>query len=153
VIYGDPDAFAILWDEVEGWSTQTFRNGLIGLMCGGSLIGNRLFKATLGPELLRLSHVANSTAHLSPAAASTWDAAAVYALALQQHHEETDEFKGSLLLSPWALDDAGFFVFLAVDDNGLERLVFPGGGGTPEDMVVAPGSVGNVVRSMVERLS
>lgn len=154
MIFGDPDGFAVYWEELAEWSTNTFKNGLIGVVCGGEVVGGRILRATLGPEVLRLKQTLLLLQRQTDTVPSSWDASAIYAHAIEQLSRiDHWEMRDVTLLSPWALVDAGQFVFFVINDNQTERVVFFARNGGGEDVIVAKGSVASAIQGLIDQLS
>jgi hypothetical protein len=52
MLSGNPDSFAIWFDQVDFWSTEKFKNGCFGYFIGGTLIWS--LRSTLGVDVNRL---------------------------------------------------------------------------------------------------
>ena len=153
MIFGDPDGFAIYWDEMTEWSTNVFKNGLIALVCGGEVVGGRVLRATLGPEILRLKQTLLRLQQQRSTTPSSWDARAIYTYANEQLSVANPwEMRDITLLSPWALVDVGQLVFFVINDDQTERIVFPGRNGDGEDLIVSKGSVAGAIQSLIDQL-
>ncbi|GJH25796.1 immunity 42 family protein [Caballeronia novacaledonica] len=53
MLSGNPDTFAVWCDQVDSWSTDSFKNGCFGYFIEGKLIWS--LQSTLGVDLHRLS--------------------------------------------------------------------------------------------------
>lgn len=123
MLFGNPSVFAIIFEIVPEWSTSKHKNGLIGILAADRLIGNRLYKSSLGPELMRMRSVEHILENAPLISAFALTPKTIY----QHLHDLSFGDKvtsPTCLISPWALTDAGDYLFVFKGVNSLDGIIY-----------------------------
>ena len=153
MIAGDPDIFCVCWDEVPAWSTPSIKNGLLSMIVLGGLVGSNFYRAALGPELVRMRGIIFDLSNATVIFNSSSSKIDLYQEFKRQLESEGKDNSRFCLISPWALVDAGRYIFHAFNDDGTERILFAEHGTEVQQIVVAQGTVKLVFQLAVDTFS
>lgn len=117
--FGNPEKFAIGWDEIYIPENSPFRYGYISLVAGMQVLGARICHTTLGPELVRLSLALNLLRKGVVTRRAIGNSINFFQeLVEAEEKREKDDAQLAVVLSPWALFDLGFYSFFLSADDG-----------------------------------
>ncbi|MDM0040809.1 Imm42 family immunity protein [Variovorax sp. J22G21] len=100
MIAGDPNTFALCWNEVPSWSTASLQNGLLLVLMGGEMVGGQFYRATLGPELLRMRGVVEKIANADVILSASVCKIEVFRGFSREYCEGGEDAKSFHLISP-----------------------------------------------------
>lgn len=154
MLSGNPDTFAIWYDQVDSWSTDNFKNGCFGYFIAGELIWS--LGSTLGVDIHRLS-VLNSMNHpvedeemfnLPPDAA--YERLCEQAFPSVDSDAEVSDF--THLVSAESLSDEGHYLFL-VEHGEQAKLIagFKDHISSVRQVFLRRGEFQEVVRDAIEK--
>ncbi|MET3823712.1 hypothetical protein ACVK00_005311 [Burkholderia sp. PvR073] len=153
MLSGNPDAFAIWFDSVESWSSDSFNNGCFGCFIAGELIWS--LRSTLGVDIRSLSllhsmnHPVESEEMFNLPSNSAYGRLCELAFPSLDSEAEVSDF--THLVSPESLSDEGYYLFL-VELGGQAKLI----AGVKDDLssvrqvILKRGEFQEVVRGAIE---
>lgn len=125
MLSGNPDTFAIWWDLVEPWSSESFQNGCLGYFAGGRLMWST--NSTLGVDLSRLEKLYCINNSVEDGRLFKLPVAQAYKELCERTFPSLDsELESSdfrYLVSSESLSDEGHYFFL-VEFSGQARLIY-----------------------------
>jgi hypothetical protein len=114
MLFGNPDTFAIWFDSVESWSTDSFKNGCFGCFIAGELIWS--LRSTIGVDLhgLSLLHAIDHSVENEEIFNLPPDLAyrRLCTLAFPSLDSDAEVSDFTHLVSPESLSDEGHYLFL-----------------------------------------
>ncbi|WP_269507235.1 immunity 42 family protein [Burkholderia sp. IMCC1007] len=156
MLSGNPDTFAIWFDSVDSWSTDSFKNGCFGCFIAGELIWS--LRSTLGADLHRLSlmsimnHPVENEEMFNLPPWFAYQRLCKLAFPSLDSDAEVSDF--TYLVSPESLSDEGYYLFL-VELGEHAKLI----SGFKEDLssvrqvILKRGEFQDVVRGAIEKLT
>ena len=126
MIIGDPSQFAIWFDEVRSWSTQTISNGCLAYIAQEEIVPRLPFSSTIGADIVSMSHFQCLTRAIGDgrvAEMSKEDAFSILYSRAFPNEESADENDFSHLVSPYSFRDAGHIFFLS-QGREEDRILF-----------------------------
>lgn len=154
MLIGNPDSFAIWFDEVESWSTDRFKNGCFAYFVGGQPILS--LNSTLGVDLNLLSVLHCLKSDAEDERVFNLSASSAYAELVEKAFPDMDsdaiDNDYRHLISVGSLSDDGHEIFI-VEWQEQARIIWGRRKhqGDAQEIYLRRGEFQDVVRSAVDR--